>query len=436
MFLWPVITTGLFLLSWISSAREIQLKLSGPRDYRTYASVHASLATNGTLVRGGVGMGAPNVNRVQIEVCAALWVFTQVPYCQCNGDCYGNCPFCDTYRCDCSGFVSYCWQTSQAFSTFTLPEVSYQISQGDLELGDVLINNNPNYAHAVIFAGWTDDTQTYYNAYEEIPPQAHYGSVPYPYWSDYDPSEFIPYRYNNVLEGIFGAYVTESCDSSCMDCLLQSGVNLIGVNLFDPSSGGLCDPIGAANIQAGVGLGGNWMVFTPIIYINPQTAIAGGTNASIQAYEGMYCGDLAQLPSPPLYWVGVSNDPTVQQWSNNCTVNEDLILEALGMIWNYYSDVGVTTDQSAWLAITCENQQDLHQRIDHLRAQRLNARNADATPPSSGSLLLWYTNLDGAANFNDFQPFGPFTAGNVFVKSYGLASMCGVDLALDWCPGI
>jgi hypothetical protein len=37
--------------------------------------------------------------------------------------------------------------------------VSTQISQGDLQFGDVLINNNPSYAHAVIFGGWTDGSQ-------------------------------------------------------------------------------------------------------------------------------------------------------------------------------------------------------------------------------------------------------------------------------------
>ncbi len=97
--------------------------------------------------------------------------------------------------------------------------------------------------------------------------------IPYPYFSDYDPDEFIPYRYNNVVEGVFGVYITDSCDSDCMSCILEAGQTLMGLSIYTAADGGSCDQVGSANIEAAIGLGGNWMAVTPVITIDPTVRI-------------------------------------------------------------------------------------------------------------------------------------------------------------------
>ena len=59
---------------------------------------------------------------------------------------------------------------------------------------------NPD-VHVVIFDSWADSRHTHYNAYEESP---YYGQVnyttniPYPYWSGYDTSDYVPMRLNSL----------------------------------------------------------------------------------------------------------------------------------------------------------------------------------------------------------------------------------------------
>ena len=40
----------------------------------------------------------------------------------------------------------------------------------------------------------------------------------------------------------------------------------------------------------------------------------------------------------------------------------------------------------------------------------------NATAPGAKTIMLWYADWDGVANFNSFQPFGPFKANMVFAK--------------------
>ena len=55
----------------------------------------------------------------------------KVPYCQCNSDCCGKCPYCDSYRCDCSGYVTYALQGKPSqphlfcIKIFQLPSYPY-----------------------------------------------------------------------------------------------------------------------------------------------------------------------------------------------------------------------------------------------------------------------------------------------------------------------
>lgn len=105
-------------------------------------------------------------SRDQIMACAQNWADREVPYCQCNGpeECCGSCPYCGTFRCDCSGYVTYCLQLPAGLNTNTLPLHATPISKGELQKGDFLDCVGD---HVVFFAGWTDSSQTAYVVYQE-----------------------------------------------------------------------------------------------------------------------------------------------------------------------------------------------------------------------------------------------------------------------------
>ncbi len=48
-----------------------------------------------------------SISRADVITRAKEWTEKKMPYCQCNGpeECCGECPYCDKYRCDCSGCV-------------------------------------------------------------------------------------------------------------------------------------------------------------------------------------------------------------------------------------------------------------------------------------------------------------------------------------------
>ena len=144
---------------------------------------------------------SPSPARSKIIACAQTWADEQIPYCQCNGpaECCGTCPYCGTFRCDCSGYVSYCLGLSYGYTTDTLPEVTHQISQSELLPGDIMLCQGD---HVVFFAGWTDSSQTNYVCYQEPgchttgPHYAFESVVPYPF--NWNPSCFLPYRKNGL----------------------------------------------------------------------------------------------------------------------------------------------------------------------------------------------------------------------------------------------
>lgn len=140
-------------------------------------------------------------SRSAIIDCAKRWVADKVPYCQCNGpqECCGDCPYCGSTRCDCSGFVSNCFGFSKGYTTFTLPEVTHKISKGELQPGDIMLCVSD---HVVFFGGWSDASQTHYVAYQEPgchttgPHYAMMSVEPYPF--SWNPSCFVPYRLNGL----------------------------------------------------------------------------------------------------------------------------------------------------------------------------------------------------------------------------------------------
>eukprot|EP01028_Stygiella_incarcerata_P009142 TRINITY_DN4250_c0_g1_i1.p1 TRINITY_DN4250_c0_g1~~TRINITY_DN4250_c0_g1_i1.p1 ORF type:complete len:197 (+),score=22.23 TRINITY_DN4250_c0_g1_i1:118-708(+) len=142
-----------------------------------------------------------SVTREEILTRAQSWVHEKVPYCQCNGaeECCGNCPYCSSYRCDCSGFVSYAWKLPHGYTTKTLPSVAKKITKAELAPGDAMLNIG---SHVVLFGGWADAGKTSYYAYQEPgchnsgPHYAYKSVVTYPFGAS--GTDFHPYRYNNV----------------------------------------------------------------------------------------------------------------------------------------------------------------------------------------------------------------------------------------------
>lgn len=100
-----------------------------------------------------------------------------------------------TYRTDCSGYVSMALGLATSYTTGTLESVSYPIAKDGLEPGDIMNNPAPGASgHVVLFAGWSNESQTSYYAYEESPSGgAHLSEIPYPYWPGY--GTFTPRRY-------------------------------------------------------------------------------------------------------------------------------------------------------------------------------------------------------------------------------------------------
>lgn len=87
------------------------------------------------------------------------------------------------------------WGLGSSYVTWTLPQVSHRIAKDDLRAGDILLNIDE---HVLIFESWANSERTYYNAYEETPPQAVYHVVEYPYWSG-SGGVYLPYRLNGYV---------------------------------------------------------------------------------------------------------------------------------------------------------------------------------------------------------------------------------------------
>ncbi len=146
----------------------------------------------------------PTVTRDDIMARAQSWVDAGVTYDQ-EGTYNG-------YREDCSGYVSMAWGlATPGLTTYTLPSVASPISKDDLQPGDILLNSNgggnADFAHVVLFEGWVDSSHTSYNGYEEVYAPGYYigahhtTNVPYPYWSGYDPQDYVPMRLNTLASG-------------------------------------------------------------------------------------------------------------------------------------------------------------------------------------------------------------------------------------------
>jgi hypothetical protein len=176
------------------------------------------LATAACFLSLGLLLIAPGaasaITRSQVIANAKSWTDIAVPYSQKA--------YHDGYRTDCSGFVSMAWGLAKpGLSTTGLSalSVAHQITKAQLQPGDVLLDAD---AHVVIFAGWTDATQTHYTAYEEVGPDAWCAlksDIPYPYWPV--GLHFLPYRFNGIQDDP-PAGVSDSFDDSKTDSALWS----------------------------------------------------------------------------------------------------------------------------------------------------------------------------------------------------------------------
>ncbi len=202
----------------------------------------------------------PNISSNTIIARAKTWLNPQVPY---NQHGYHN-----GYREDCSGYVSMAWELSTpGLTTYTLGTVSHQITESDLQPGDVLLNanggGNPNLAHAVIFNSWANPQHTAYNGYEESPyvGGAHYSTnLPYPYWSGDDPQGYVPMRYNGFAASYMVGMASTSDGHGYWLVGNDGGVFTYGDGHFYGSMGG--KPLNApvVGMAATPNGGGYWLV--------------------------------------------------------------------------------------------------------------------------------------------------------------------------------
>lgn len=169
--------------TWASSSTSSPLRLVMQTDGNLVLYNGSGVAVWCSGSAAGVVVGNGTIVRAQ------SWTsrIPTVPYSQSSY--YSN--FFGRYRQDCSGYVSMAWALSSSLTTFTLPQVSHQISKSQLAPGDVLLNTS---SHVLLFAGWADSAQTRYWAYEQTPPATVYHQVTYPYWPGN--GTFLPFRKN------------------------------------------------------------------------------------------------------------------------------------------------------------------------------------------------------------------------------------------------
>jgi hypothetical protein len=79
------------------------------------------------------------------------WLDAHVPYNQ--GQTH------DSYRTDCSGFVSMAWQLGRSETTATLYNFS-SVTFDQLQPGDALVMRSGGSGHAVLFTGWKDSSHS------------------------------------------------------------------------------------------------------------------------------------------------------------------------------------------------------------------------------------------------------------------------------------
>jgi hypothetical protein len=109
-----------------------------------------------TLLGASTAFG---ISRDAVLARAQRWIDTPVAYSQKK--------YFSSYRTDCSGYVSMCWETGRSWTTATFHAVATKIKVANLKPGDAMLRPG---SHIRLFYGWVDDTHTTYIAYEQTGP--------------------------------------------------------------------------------------------------------------------------------------------------------------------------------------------------------------------------------------------------------------------------
>jgi hypothetical protein len=182
---------SLAIFGLAESASAAQGDQDVPRPQGVDAAGHAKQPL-GAKIAADSGVG-PAITRTEILARAQTWADAHVPYSQ---DAYR-----DSYRTDCSGYVSMAWHTNRNYWTGDLDTIGVAIGYADLRPGDMLLYHNAanpvNGSHVVLFDHWTGAIGGDFVMYEQTPPSTKHRT-----WSaaGYSRNLYKPFRYINVVE--------------------------------------------------------------------------------------------------------------------------------------------------------------------------------------------------------------------------------------------
>lgn len=173
-----------------------------------------------------VPVSAHAITRSTVLKRANVWVKVKVPYSQTRYATESGTliskktsnPSSKGYRTDCSGFVSMCLDletssgTPLSLDTGSFPSRLVKIKKSQLLPGDVILRpktlkidgKTVPYGHAVLFAGWTDSSKTYYYGIHQSSSSDGTVRVKIRWGTSGFGSEegFSPYRYPGVRDGV------------------------------------------------------------------------------------------------------------------------------------------------------------------------------------------------------------------------------------------
>lgn len=132
--------------------------------------------------------------RPDIIARARSWVAAGVPYSMSR--------YRDSWRTDCSGYVSMAWTLDGNYWTGNLAGQGLAISRAALQAGDMLLYHNRanpvSGSHVVLFDRWVSRVGGDFYIYEQTPPRARHIA-----WSatrGRTLANYIPFRPRNVVE--------------------------------------------------------------------------------------------------------------------------------------------------------------------------------------------------------------------------------------------
>ncbi len=268
----------------------------------------------------------------------------------------------------------------------------------------------------------------------------------------------------SVQAAEYGIDFSQSVSLSQMQCVHSNGL-FISMRVFHDGGGGACDGPGLQALQFAyqAGFSGGIM---PYIFPNPVSMVSGAYTPQAQVQGAVYCTGSTGFDG--VYWLDIEVDPN-NPWPD-CGTSSSYILDMIGELAKFNSNVGIYTSRYEWQAVTCQSeetedgrartvafQQKLGNVFEKTRpireaymtkhanaskkdpiAERIATnetfKNLYSTPyPGGVNIFLWYAHYDANPSFSDFTPFGPFKS--PFAKQYNdNCGWCGINSDCDWCP--